>query len=82
MREVERYQLDLVGLTPMHSLSSGTILLDRGWTLFFSGVAQNMRRGAGVGILMNPRLSSVVVGRGENADGRLCVCTERQFRVL
>ena len=36
MREVERYQLDLVGLTSTHSLSSGAVLLNRGWTLFFS----------------------------------------------
>ncbi|KAJ8014446.1 hypothetical protein DPEC_G00040310 [Dallia pectoralis] len=38
--EVERYQLDLVGLTSTHSLGFGTLLLDRGWTPFFSGVAQ------------------------------------------
>ncbi|KAK0156273.1 Craniofacial development protein 2 [Merluccius polli] len=61
VREVERYQLDLVGLTSTHSLSSGTVLLDRGWTLFFSGVAQGVRRRAGVGILINPRLSAAVL---------------------
>ncbi|XP_078129435.1 FERM domain-containing protein 6 isoform X2 [Sander vitreus] len=38
VREVERYRLDLVGLTSTHSLGSGTILLDRGWTYFFSRV--------------------------------------------
>ncbi|XP_045911628.1 uncharacterized protein LOC123974779 [Micropterus dolomieu] len=43
VREMERYQLDLMGLTSTHSLSSGTVLLDRGWTLFFSGVAQGVR---------------------------------------
>ena len=61
MREVERYQLDLVGLTSTHSLGSGTVLLDRGWTLFFSGVAQGARRRAGVGILTNPRLSAATL---------------------
>uniref|UniRef100_A0A8C5FFM2 Endonuclease/exonuclease/phosphatase domain-containing protein n=1 Tax=Gadus morhua TaxID=8049 RepID=A0A8C5FFM2_GADMO len=61
VREVERYQLDLVGLTSMHSLSSGTVLLDRGWTLFFSGVAEGVRRRAGVGILINRRLSAAVL---------------------
>ena len=61
VREVERYQLDLVGLTSTHSLSSGTVLLDRGWTLFFSGVARGVRRGAGVGILINPRLRAAVL---------------------
>ncbi|KAK5902677.1 hypothetical protein CesoFtcFv8_007911 [Champsocephalus esox] len=57
-REVERYQLDLVGLTSTHSVGSGTLLLDRGWTLFFSGVAQGVRRQAGVGILTSPRLGA------------------------
>ena len=61
MREVERYQLDLVGLTSMHSLGSGTVLLDRGWTLFFSGVAHGVRSRAGVGILTNPRLSAATL---------------------
>ena len=61
MREVERYQLDLVGLTSKHSLSSGTVLLDRGWTLFFSGVARGVRRRADVGILINPRLRAAVL---------------------
>ncbi|XP_034049376.1 uncharacterized protein LOC117530597 [Thalassophryne amazonica] len=40
VREVECYQLDLVGLASTHSLGSGTILFDKGWTLFFSEVAQ------------------------------------------
>ena len=61
VREVERYQLDLVGLTSTHSVGSGTKLLERGWTLFFSGVAQGVRRRAGVGILTSPRLSAVML---------------------
>lgn len=35
VREVERYQLDLVGLTSMHSRDAGSILLDRGWTFLW-----------------------------------------------
>jgi len=58
VQEVGHYQLDLVGLTSTHSVSSGTLLLDRGWTLFFSGVAQGVRRRAGVGILTSPRLGA------------------------
>ena len=58
---MERYQLDLVGLTSTHSLSSGTVLLDKGWTLFFSGVAEGVRRRVGVVILINPRLSAAVL---------------------
>ncbi|KAK3571519.1 hypothetical protein QTP86_012863 [Hemibagrus guttatus] len=38
VREVERYPLDIVGLAFTHSLGSGTQLLERGWTLFSSGV--------------------------------------------
>lgn len=34
LREVECYQLDLMGLNS-HRLGSGTVLLDRGWTLFY-----------------------------------------------
>ena len=40
VREEERYQLDIVGLTSTHSTGSGTKLLERGWSLTFSGVAQ------------------------------------------
>ena len=61
MREVERYQLDMVGLTSTHSTGSGTKLLERGWTLHFSGVAQGVRHQAGVGILTSPRLSAAVL---------------------
>jgi len=43
VQEVERYQLDIVGLTSTHSAGFGTKLLKKGWTLFFSGVAQGER---------------------------------------
>ncbi|KAI3373811.1 hypothetical protein L3Q82_021970 [Scortum barcoo] len=55
VREVERYRLEIVGLTSTHSLGSGTQLLERGWTLHYSGVAQGeRRRRAGVGLLIAP----------------------------
>ncbi|TWW56043.1 hypothetical protein D4764_08G0000300 [Takifugu flavidus] len=38
--EVERYRLDMVGLTSTHSVGSGTQILHGGWTLFYAGVAQ------------------------------------------
>jgi len=44
VREVERYQLDMVRLTSTQSTDSGTKLLERGWTLSFSGVGQGVRR--------------------------------------
>ncbi|KAK7909723.1 hypothetical protein WMY93_014407 [Mugilogobius chulae] len=61
VREVERFRLDIVGLTSTHSLGSGTITLERGWTLHFSGVAHGVRRRAGVGLLIAPQLSRHVL---------------------
>ena len=61
VREVEHYRLDLVGLISTHSTGSGSKLLDRGWTLFFSGVAKGLRRQVGVGILTSPWLSAAVL---------------------
>ncbi|XDV44745.1 hypothetical protein PO909_012985 [Leuciscus waleckii] len=37
--EVERYRIEIVGITSTHGLGSGTTLLERGWTLYHSGVA-------------------------------------------
>ena len=62
MREAERYRLDIVGLTSTHSVGSGTRLLERGWTLHFSGVARGERRRAGVAFLVAPRLCRHVLG--------------------
>ncbi|KAK3545682.1 hypothetical protein QTP70_010761 [Hemibagrus guttatus] len=61
VREIERYRLEIVGLASTHSLGSGTQLLERGWTLFFSGVPHGERRRAGVGLLIAPRLSRHVL---------------------
>ena len=61
MRAMERYKLDLEGLTSTHIFRSGTVLQDRSWNLFFSGDAQGVRCRAGVGILINPRLSAAVL---------------------
>ncbi|KAK3571548.1 hypothetical protein QTP86_013171 [Hemibagrus guttatus] len=61
VREVERYWLEIVGLAATHSLGSGTQLLERGRTLFFSGVPHGERRRAGVGLLIAPQLSRHVM---------------------
>ncbi|KAK3518183.1 hypothetical protein QTP70_033879 [Hemibagrus guttatus] len=45
----------------MHSLGSGTQLLERGWTLFYSGVPHAERHRAGVGLLIAPKLSRHVL---------------------
>lgn len=86
MREAERYQLDIVGLTSTHSTGSGTKLLERGWTLFFSGVAQGERRRAGVGILTSHRLSATVLefhpGNERVASLRLRVAGGKALTVI
>lgn len=55
--EVEHYRLYLVGLTYMHSVRTGTKLLDWGLTLFFAETAQGVSCQAGLGVLTSPRLS-------------------------
>ncbi|KAI3351312.1 hypothetical protein L3Q82_005857 [Scortum barcoo] len=47
--------------TAYRDLGSGTQLLERGWTLHYSGVAQGERRRAGVGLLIAPQLSRHVL---------------------
>ncbi len=42
MQEVERYQVNIAGLNSRHSTESGTKILESGWTLYFSRVAQVM----------------------------------------
>ncbi|KAI2665653.1 Craniofacial development protein 2 [Labeo rohita] len=61
VREVERYRLEIVGLASTHISGSGTQLLERGWTLHYSGVACGERRRAGVGLLIAPQLSRHVL---------------------
>ena len=59
--EVEQYRLEIVGLTSMHNLGSGTQLLYRGWTSFYYGVARGEKQQAGVGLLIAPQLSCHVL---------------------
>ena len=51
VREVERYQLYLVGLTSMHSSGYGTKLMERGWTLVFTVVMSPPSEECCVGVL-------------------------------
>ncbi|TWW80180.1 hypothetical protein D4764_10G0012100 [Takifugu flavidus] len=61
VREVEKFRLDIVGLTSTRSKGSGTSLLERGWTLYHSGVADGERRQGGVAILVAPQLSACIL---------------------
>ncbi len=75
VREVERFRLEIVGITSTHGLGSGTTLLERGWTLHHSGVAHGERRRAGVGLLKAPQLSRHVLEfTPVNREGRF-LCT-------
>lgn len=80
--EVERYQLDIVGPTSTHSISSGTTLL---------GLAQNERRWVDLVMLTSPhtavlefspvhrRIASITSCCVEGSDCCVCLCTEQQF---
>ena len=60
VEEAKKYRFDIVGLTCTKRRSSGTVDLDGGWKLFFSGADPSMSAQAGVGILTSPRLSDCV----------------------
>ncbi|KAI3377069.1 hypothetical protein L3Q82_000279 [Scortum barcoo] len=62
VQEVERYRLEIVGLTSTHSLGSGTQLLERGWTLHYSGVAQGERRAGWCGLAYSSPAQPPCVG--------------------
>ena len=81
----------VVGLTSTHSKGSGTSLepvwnqsgtslLQRGWTLFHSGVAIGERHQTGVAILIAPRLGACMLGFtpvDERVGGRILTVIER-----
>lgn len=50
------YQTDTTGLTSMHSISWGMVL-DRGWSVSFSGVLLGEKHWVGVGIFRDLHLS-------------------------
>lgn len=61
VKEVEKYQLAIAGLTSMHSTSYGTKVLETGGTLSLSEVAQGEGCQADVGIFTSPWLSGTVL---------------------
>ncbi|KAK3569878.1 hypothetical protein QTP86_006753 [Hemibagrus guttatus] len=82
VREVERYQLEIVGPASMHSLGSGTQLLERGWTLFSSGVPHGERRWAGMGLLIAPQLSHHVLEFSPVNERVVSLCARAGDRCL
>jgi len=60
VEEAKRYHLGIVGLSSTKRRGSGTVNLDGGWKLFYSGADPSVSTQAGVGILTSPRLSDCV----------------------
>lgn len=67
VHEVEQCQLDIFGLTSTHTIGSETRLLERAWTLTFSG-----EKTASIGLLTNPWLSAVLEFSLESGRSPLC----------
>ena len=61
VEEAKRYHLDIIGVSSTKRRGSGTVDLDGGWKLFYSGADPSMSAQAGVGILTSPRLSDCVL---------------------
>lgn len=62
VHEVKRYRLDMVGLTSIYSMGSGINLLEKGWTLFHSGVSHGARSQISASVLFAPWLDPCVLG--------------------
>jgi len=60
VEEVKWYHLDIVRVSSTKRCSSGTVNLDGGWQLFYSGADPNVSAQASVGMLTNPQLSDCV----------------------
>ena len=54
VEEAKRYHLDSFGVSSTKTRCSGTVKLDCGWRLFYSGGNPNISAQAGVGILTTP----------------------------
>ena len=60
VEEAKRHHLDIIGVSSTKRRGSGTVDLDGGRKLFYSGADPSMSAQAGVGILTSPRLSDCV----------------------
>ena len=60
VEEAQRYHLDIIKVSSNKRRGSGTVDLDGGWKLLYSGAEISMSAQAGVGILTSPRLSDCV----------------------
>ena len=61
VHEAFRYRLDIVEVSFTKRKGNGTLVLNKRWQLFYSGVDLALHAQAGVGILTNPRPAEKVV---------------------
>ena len=61
VEEASKRRLDIVGLESTKRKGTGSITLDHGWTLYWSGVDPTAFAQAGVGILTSLRLADSVI---------------------
>ena len=60
VEKAKLYHLDIIGVSSTKRRGSGTVDLDGGWKLFYSGADPSLSAQAGMGILTSPRLSDCV----------------------
>ena len=61
--EAQLYRLDIVGISLTKRRGSGTVELNGGWKIFYSGVDAATSAQAGVGLLVSPNVAECVVDR-------------------
>ena len=59
--EAQQYRLDIVGISSTKRRSFGTVELNGGWKIFYSGVDAATSAQAGVGLLVSPNKAECVV---------------------
>ena len=70
--EAQQYRLDVVGISSTKRRGSGTVELNDGWKIFYSGVDAAMSAQAGVGLLVSPNIAECVVD-WVPLGGRVCL---------
>ncbi|CAF3742888.1 unnamed protein product [Rotaria sp. Silwood1] len=61
VEEAQKYHLDILGISSTKRKSKGSLTLNNGWQLYYSGVDTTTYAQAGVAILVNPRLADSIV---------------------
>ena len=70
--ETQQYRLDVVGISSTKRRGSGTVELNGGWKIFYSGVDAAMLTQAGVGSLVSPNIAECVIDWAP-LGGRVCL---------